>query len=55
MKPFLYLMALEKGYGINNLLLDIESEYNSFSQDKTYISNNYSLKEYGLVRFKNAL
>ncbi|MDD3794034.1 MAG: transglycosylase domain-containing protein [Candidatus Gracilibacteria bacterium] len=55
MKPFLYLMALEKGYGVNNLLLDIENEYNSFSEDKTYISNNYSLKEYGLVRFKNAL
>jgi len=55
MKPFLYLMALEKGYWVNNLLLDIESEYNSFSEDKTYISNNYSLKEYGLVRFKNAL
>ncbi|MDD3144971.1 MAG: transglycosylase domain-containing protein [Candidatus Gracilibacteria bacterium] len=54
-KPFLYLMALESGYGINDLLLDIENEYNSFSDDKTYISNNYSLKEYGLVRFKNAL
>lgn len=54
-KPFLYLMALESWYWINNLLLDIENEYNSFSDDKTYISNNYSLKEYWLVRFKNAL
>lgn len=55
MKPFLYLMALEKGYWVNNLILDIENEYNSFSQWKTYISNNYSLKEYWLVRLKNAL
>ncbi|MDD2907508.1 MAG: transglycosylase domain-containing protein [Candidatus Gracilibacteria bacterium] len=54
-KPFLYLMALENGFGVNTMLLDIENEYNSFSDDKTYISNNYSLKEYGLVRFKNAL
>ncbi len=54
-KPFLYLMALESWYWINDLLLDIENEYNSFEKDKTYISNNYSLKEYWLVRFKNAL
>ena len=55
MKPFLYLMALEKWAWINSMLLDIENEYNSFREGKTYISNNYSLKEYWLVRFKNAL
>lgn len=55
MKPFLYLQALEKWAWINDLLVDIESEYNSFKQWKTYISNNYSLKEYGLVRLKKAL
>lgn len=55
MKPFLYLMALEKWAWINSMLLDVENEYNSFSEGKTYISNNYSLKEYWLVRLKNAL
>lgn len=55
MKPFLYLMAFENWAWINSMLLDVENEYNSFSEWKTYISNNYSLKEYWLVRFKNAL
>lgn len=55
MKPFLYLMALENWAWVNSMLLDIENEYNSFSEGKTYISNNYSLKEYWLVRLKNAL
>lgn len=55
MKPFLYLQALESWAWVNDLILDIESQYNSFQKWKTYISNNYSLKEYGLVRFKKAL
>ena len=55
MKPFLYLQALEAGAEPDSLLLDIESEYNSFQEWKTYISENYSLKEYGLARLKKAL
>jgi membrane carboxypeptidase/penicillin-binding protein len=55
MKPFLYLMALESGANPDDLLLDIESEYNSFQEGSVYISENYSLKEYGLVRLKKAL
>lgn len=55
MKPFLYLLALNQWAGINDLLIDVESEYDSFSEWKTYISNNYSLKEYWLIRFKKAL
>lgn len=54
-KPFLYLMALEAWAHPDDLVLDIESEYNSFQEGKVYISENYSLKEYGLVRFKKAL
>jgi membrane carboxypeptidase/penicillin-binding protein PbpC len=54
-KPFLYLMALESGANPDDLLLDIESEYNSFQEGSVYISENYSLKEYGLVRLKKAL
>ncbi len=55
MKPFLYLLALESGAHPDDLILDIESEYNSFQEGKVYISENYSLKEYGLVRLKKAL
>jgi len=54
-KPFLYLLGLESWANWDDLILDIESEYNSFQKDKVYISENYSLKEYGLVRFKKAL
>ena len=54
-KPFLYLMALEKQAWTESLLVDIESEYNSFKNWKSYISENYSLKEYGLIRLKEAL
>lgn len=55
MKPFLYLLALENWANIDDLIIDIESEYNSFQEWKTYISTNYSLKEYWIVRFKKAL
>jgi penicillin-binding protein 1C len=55
MKPFLYLQALENWAYPDDLVLDIESQYNSFQEGKVYISENYSLKEYGLVRLKKAL
>lgn len=55
MKPFLYLQALENWAYPDDLVLDIESQYNSFQEWKVYISENYSLKEYGLVRLKKAL
>ncbi|MCP4523210.1 MAG: hypothetical protein GY828_03245 [Candidatus Gracilibacteria bacterium] len=55
LKPFLYLLALDKGAGTESFLLDIEQEYNSFQNDKTYISNNYNLHNYGLIRLKKAL
>ncbi len=54
-KPFLYLQALESGMNPDDLLIDIESEYNSFQKWKSYMSKNYSLKEYWLVRLKKAL
>ncbi len=55
LKPFLYLLALKSGVDIDKFILDIESQYNSFKKNKVYISENYSLKEYGLVRFKKAI
>lgn len=55
MKPFLYLMALENWANPDDLVLDLDSQYDSFDSSKTYLTNNYSLKEYGLVTFKKAL
>ncbi len=55
MKPFLYLQGLVEWAQPDDLIIDIESEYNSFQEGKVYISENYSLKEYGLVRYKKAL
>ena len=55
MKPFLYLMALQNGANPDDLLIDLNNKLNSFREWKTYISNNYSLKEFWLVRFKKAL
>mgnify|MGYP001942675383 FL=1 len=55
LKPFLYLLALEKWAGPESFLLDIEQEYNSFQEWKSYTSANYNLKNYWLVRLKKAL
>lgn len=55
LKPFLYLFALDSGAWTESFLLDIEQEYNSFQEWKSYTSNNYNLKNYGLVRLKKAL
>ena len=55
MKPFLYLLALEKWASLNKFLVDLSSSYDSFNEGKTYFSENYNLKEYWLVRFWKAL
>ena len=55
LKPFLYLKALKNWAESDDFIVDIENEYNSFQKWKTYISENYSLKQYGLVRFKKAI
>jgi len=54
-KPFLYLQALEYWMNPDDLIIDIVNEYNSFVEWKIYITENYSLREYWLVRFKKAL
>lgn len=55
LKPFLYLEALQNKANQDDFLIDLENQYNSFKEWKTYISENYSLKEYGLVRLKKAI
>jgi penicillin-binding protein 1C len=55
MKPFLYLLALKQWYRIHDLLVDISDTYPSFQAGLTSISENYTLREYGLVRLSQAL
>lgn len=53
-KPFLYLLALENWAEIDDLILDIESKYN-IEQNNYFYTQNYSLKQYWLIRLKKAL
>jgi membrane carboxypeptidase/penicillin-binding protein PbpC len=55
LKPFLYLLALNSSANPDDLIIDIKSEYDSFKKWKIYISENYSLREYGIIRLKKAL
>jgi membrane carboxypeptidase/penicillin-binding protein PbpC len=55
MKPFLYFMALTLWFHPDDLLIDTKNIYPSFQPWRTYISENYTLWEYGLIRFKEAL
>ncbi|PIE85373.1 hypothetical protein CSA08_02235 [Candidatus Gracilibacteria bacterium] len=55
MKPFLYLLALMKGANSDDFLIDLETKYNTGIKNKTFLAQNYSLKEYGLIRLKKAL
>jgi len=54
-KPFLYLLALEEWLHPDTLLLDRSEKLPSYQSDEEYISENYSLKEYWLIRLKKAL
>lgn len=54
-KPFAYLLALEKSAWTESLLLDVDTQYDWFQDNKTYTSSNYNLKNYGLIRLKKAL
>lgn len=54
-KPFLYLQALEKWAEIDDLIIDVENKYNVENSKEVYYTQNYSLKEYWLVRLKKAL
>lgn len=55
MKPFLYLLALLEWANPDNFLIDLETEYNTAYKNRVFMAQNYSLKEFWLVRFKKAL
>ncbi|GHV85693.1 hypothetical protein AGMMS50230_13010 [Spirochaetia bacterium] len=52
MKPFLYAMALEKGYKPSDVLADIPSKYGS---SEVYIPRNFNNRFNGPVLFRTAL
>lgn len=53
-KPFLYLQALKTWANSDDLLIDLDNKI-LLEKDKVYLSQNYSLKQYWLIRFKKAL
>jgi membrane carboxypeptidase/penicillin-binding protein PbpC len=55
LKPFIYAYAIEKWAGSESLLVDIDTQYESFQDEKSYTSSNYNHKNYGYIRLKKAL
>ncbi len=53
LKPFVYAMALEKGWGENTVLND--TPYSEFAGNGTHEFHNYSHKFYGKIALKHAL
>lgn len=55
LKPFIYLFALESGANPDDFILDIEKRYEIYGTNKFYYPTNYNLREYKIVRLKEAL
>ena len=51
-KPFLYAYAIEQGYGPNDLLADIPTD---FGRGEVYVPRNFDREYHGQVRFRTAL
>lgn len=52
-KPFNYLLALEKGYTPATVIYDVETQFNS--SEGAYTPQNYDLDYHGMVRLREAL
>lgn len=52
-KPFNYLLSLEKGYTPATVIYDIETQFNS--TEGAYTPQNYDLDYHGMVRLREAL
>lgn len=55
LKPFLYLFWLKNWASSTDFLVDIKTSFSWVWWWKKYTSNNYSLREYGLVEYKKAI
>ncbi len=51
-KPFLYAYALEKGYGPNDIIADVPTDYGSSA---VYVPRNFDRSYHGPVRLRTAL
>lgn len=54
-KPYVYLTAFTKGYTPETLLYDVETEFDTAGEDKSYKPQNYDGKFRGPVPIKQAL
>ena len=51
-KPFLYAYALERGFGPNDILVDVPTD---FGGTEVYVPRNFDREYHGPVRFRTAL
>ncbi len=54
-KPYVYLTAFTKGYTPETLLYDVETEFDTAGEDKSYKPQNYDGKFRGPIAMKEAL
>jgi penicillin-binding protein 1C len=55
LKPFIYLYAFIQGAHPDQLIVDLEKDFESAKQDEAYRPLNYSLREGGVMPLKHAL
>lgn len=55
LKPFLYLLAMEKWASPDSYLIDFRANIEDSQKWSHYISRNYNLKEYWAIKLKEAL
>ncbi|MGE3278481.1 MAG: transglycosylase domain-containing protein [Candidatus Altimarinota bacterium] len=55
LKPFIYLYAFTKGAHPDQLIVDLEKDFESEKQDEAYRPLNYGLREGGVMPLKSAL
>ncbi|MBC7498577.1 transglycosylase domain-containing protein [Candidatus Gracilibacteria bacterium] len=55
LKPFIYLLALEKGADTEDYLLDDRTAYETNTEGKYFVPENYNPKSYGPIRLREAL
>ena len=55
LKPFIYLLALQKWADTEDYLLDERTSYETSSEGKYFIPENYNPRSYGPIRLREAL
>ena len=55
LKPFIYLLALEKWADTEDYLLDERTSYETSTEGKYFVPENYNPRSYGPIRLREAL